>query len=300
MKTNYEGVFAALTTPFIQGEISPEKLKENIQKYNVFEFSGYVVLGSTGESIYLTDEESEKLVLTAREAASSEKKIIVGTDRESTKLTLDFTNRMAAFDIDAVLIRTPSYFKPKMNRDSLKEHYLTIADKSKVPLLVYNIPQYTGIFVDKELIIELSRHPNIVGMKDSSGNLAFLSELIPEVSSDFSLLLGAASLFLPGLIIGASGGILRLADVAPAQCVELYRLFLAGKIEEAKKLQLALIPLNKAITQVLDVPGCKYALDLLGYFGGLPRLPLLPLDEEEKKEIKKILKNLGLLNRKSR
>lgn len=295
MKHSFKGIFAALTTPFIQGEISPENLKENIQKYNAFDLSGYVVLGSTGEGVYLTDEESEKIVRTAKETASSEKKIIVGTARESTKITLEFTNRMAAYNIDAALIRTPSYFKPKLDREVLKKHYLTIADNSKIPLLIYNVPHYTGIFVSQELIIELSHHPNIVGIKDSSGNLAFVSELIPRVSPDFSILLGAGSIILSGLIMGASGGILTLADIVPAKCVELYKLFQNGKMEKAQKLQLELIPLNKAVTQTLGVPGAKYALDLLGYFGGLPRLPLLPLDEKGKEEIKNILINLRLL-----
>lgn len=295
MKHSFKGIFAALTTPFIQGEISPENLKENIQKYNAFDLSGYVVLGSTGEGVYLTDEESEKIVRTAKETASSEKKIIVGTARESTKITLEFTNRMAAYNIDAALIRTPSYFKPKLDREVLKKHYLTIADNSKIPLLIYNVPHYTGIFVSQELIIELSHHPNIVGIKDSSGNLAFVSELIPRVSPDFSILLGAGSIILSGLIMGASGGILTLADIVPAKCVELYKLFQQGKMKEAQKLQLELIPLNKAVTQTLGVPGAKYALDLLGYFGELPRLPLLPLDEKGKEEIKNILINLRLL-----
>lgn len=294
MKHSFKGIFAALTTPFIQGEISPENLKENIQKYNAFDLSGFVVLGSTGEGVYLTDEESEKIVRTAKETASSEKKIIVGTARESTKITLEFTNRMAAYNIDAALIRTPSYFKPKLDQEVLKKFYLTIADNSKIPLLIYNVPHYTGIFVSQELIIELSHHPNIVGIKDSSGNLAFVSELIPRVSPDFSILLGAGSIILSGLIMGASGGILTLADIVPAKCVELYKLFQDGKMEKAQKLQLELIPLNKAVTQTLGVPGAKYALDLLGYFGGLPRLPLLPLDEKGKEEIKNILNNLSL------
>jgi len=295
MKHSFKGIFAALTTPFIQGNISPEKFKENIQKYNAFDLSGYVVCGSSGESVYLTDEESEKLVQTAKETASSEKKIIVGTARESTKITLEFTNRMAAFNIDAALIRTPSYFKSKMDHEALKKHYLTIADNSKVPVIIYNIPQYTGVSVDHQLIVRLSSHPNIVGIKDSSGNLAFVSELIPKVPPDFSILLGAGSIILSGLIMGVSGGILRLADVAPAKCAELYKLFLEGKMDEARRLQLELIPLNKAIIQTFGISGCKYALDLLGYFGGLPRLPLLPLDEKGKEEIKNILNNLSLL-----
>lgn len=295
MKADLAGIFAALTTPFIQNKISLEKFKENIEKYNAFDLAGYVVLGSTAESVYLTDEESEKLVVAAKEAASPDKKIIVGTARESTEMTLDFTQRMAALGIEAALIRTPSYFTSEMTSTALKKHYLTIADKAEVPVLVYNIPQYTGVWVDKKLITDLSSHPKITGLKDSSGNLSFLAEVAPNVNPDFSILLGAGDLMLPGLLLGAKGGILRLADAAPGLCVKLYKLFLKGRIEEARQVQLKLAPLNKAITKTHGIAGLKYALDLVGYFGGLPRSPLLPMSSEGKEEIEIILRNLGLL-----
>jgi len=295
MHHSFKGIFAALTTPFIGDEISPEKLKENIQKYNSFDLAGYVILGSSGESVYLSDKESEELVQTAKKTASQGKKIIVGTARESTKGTLEFTNRMADFDIDAALIRTPSYFKSRMDQEALKKHYLTIADKSEVPVLIYNNPRITGISVDSELITELSDHPNITGIKDSSGNLAFLEETIPHIDSHFNFLLGAGSVLLLGLKLGASGGILGMASAAPAQCVKLYNLFLEKKMNEAAELQLDLIHLNKAIIDTFGIPGLKYALDLLGFYGGPPRLPLLPLDEKGKREMEAILSKIGLL-----
>lgn len=288
-------MFAALTTPFIKDRISPEKLGENIQKYNRFQLAGYVVLGSTGESVYLTDEESEKLVEAVKESASKEKKIIAGTARESTKATLEFTNRMAGLGIDAALVRTPSYFKSLMSQEALKRHYLAIAEKSKVPVIIYNIPRNTGISVDSNLIIELSQHENIAGIKDSSGNLSFLGEFLPGISPNFHVLLGAGSVFLQGLLVGAQGGILALATVVPGLCVELYELFSGKNLEEALRLQLRLIPLNKAFIQIYGIPGIKYALDLLGYNGGPPRLPLLPLGDKGKEEMKTLLDELGLL-----
>lgn len=295
MHHSFKGIFAALTTPFIGDEISPEKLKENIQKYNSFDLAGYVILGSSGESVYLSDKESEELVQTAKKTASQGKKIIVGTARESTKGTLEFTNRMADFDIDAALIRTPSYFKSRMDQEALKRHYLTIADKSEAPVLIYNNPRITGISVDSELITELSDHPNITGIKDSSGNLLFLEETIPHIDSHFNFLLGAGSVLLLGLKLGASGGILGMASAAPAQCVKLYNLFLERQMNEAAELQLDLIHLNKAIIDTFGIPGLKYALDLLGFYGGPPRLPLLPLDEKGKREMEAILSKIGLL-----
>lgn len=295
MDNHFRGIFAALSTPFVQGEISPEKLKENIQKYNAYDLSGYVVLGSTGESVYLSDEESEELVQAAKESASPEKKIMVGTARESTRITLEFTNRMSSLNIDAALIRPPSYFTPSITHEVLKKHYLTLADKAKVPVIIYNIPQYTGVSLDVPLVVELSHHPNILGMKDSSGNLILASELIHRVSSSFSILLGAGSIFLSSLIMGAKGGILRIASIAPSECVALYNLWKEGRIEEARKLQLKLIPVNKAITTTLGIAGLKFGLDLIGYWGGEPRPPLLSLDERGKEEMKKVLRESGIL-----
>ncbi len=295
MSQNFKGIFAALTTPFVGDEISTEKLKENILKYNSTDLAGYVVLGTTGESVYLTDDESEKLARAAKEVASNGKKIIVGTGRESTKITLEFTNRMADLGIDAVLIRTPSYFKARMDREALRKHYLTIADQSKAPVLIYHIPQITGLSIDPELIIELSTHPNIIGMKNSSGYLGFLGEVKSQLAPDFDYLLGAGGVIFLGLTLGASGGILRLAAVAPAECAQLYNLCIEEKLDEARKIQLNLVPVNKAIIQTFGIPGTKYALDLCGYYGGPSRLPLLPIDEEGKKEMERILKESGLL-----
>ncbi len=295
MNLSFKGIFAPLTTPFEGGNISTENFRENILKYNNFDLSGYVILGSTGESIYLTDEESEKLLLTAIETVSSGKKIIVGTARESTKVTLEFTNRMAALGPDAALIRTPSYFKNCLNRAALKNHFLTIADHSKLPIIVYNIPQNTGISIDQQLILKLSKHPNIIGMKDSSGNLSFLGEVITDLDSNFNFLLGAGSILFPGLIYGASGGIITLSNIVPDLCIKLYNLSMKRKLDEARRLQLDLVPLNQVVTKTLGVPAAKYALDLLGYYGGPCRLPLLPLDEKDKNTIEDILNKLNLL-----
>jgi 4-hydroxy-2-oxoglutarate aldolase len=293
----YKGVFAALTTPFNGDAISTEKFCENIKKYNSFKLTGYVIAGSSGEASYLTDNESEKLVQTAKEAASPDKKILVGTARESTAATVTFTNRTAVIGADAALIRTPFYFKSQMTHKALKKHYMTIADKVKIPVIPYHIPQITGISISPKLVIELAAHPNILGIKDSSGNLAFLGEVIQDLPPDFYYLLGAGSVFFQGLLMGASGGILRLADIVPAQCTEIYTLFVKKKWGEALKLQAALIPLNNAIIQTYGIPGAKYALDLLGYHGGLPRPPLLPLEENGKRDIERILRKLGLNNR---
>ncbi len=295
MHESFKGIFPPLATPFVDDEISPEKLKENVQKYNSFDLAGYVILGTSGESVLLSVEESERLVRAGKEAASEGKKIIAGTGLESTKMTLEFTNRIADLNIDAALIRTPSYFKSKMNREALKKHFLLLADEAKVPVIIYNNPRVLGVYVDSTLLIELSKHPNIAGIKDSSGDLSFLAETIPHLDPNFSFLMGAGSVILPGLRLGASGGILAIAGIAPAQCAELYKSHLEGKMDEALKLQFDLAPLNRAVVQTFGIPGLKYSLDLVGYYGGPCRLPLLPLDDESKEEMKAVLSKLGLL-----
>ncbi len=296
MREKFQGVFAALTTPFADDQISVTKFKENILKYNDFDLAGYVVAGSSGEAAYLSDEESEALVRAAKEVAAPGKKIIAGTARESTATTIAFTNKMAGMEVDAALIRTPGYFKSQMTGDALKKHYYSVADQVPIPVIPYHIPQVTGLTITPRLVSELAMHSNIPGIKDSSGNLPFLGEVIRDLPSDFSYLLGAGSLFFFGLLLGASGGILRLADAVPEKCARLYRLFKEGKWEEAARLQLDLIPLNNAIIQSHGIAGAKYAMDRLGFHGGSPRLPLLPLDEKGKKEIDGILTKLEFID----
>jgi len=294
MGKKLQGVFAALTTPFENNEIAIPHFRDNIQKYNACDLAGYVVAGSSGEAAYLTDEEAAILVKKAVEASAPGKTIIVGTARESTASTTAFTNRMADLGAQAALIRTPSYFKPAMTTDALKRYYYTIADEAKIPIIPYHIPQVTGLSIEQRLVTELSRHPHIIGLKDSSGNLPFLGEVMPLLPSDFSYLLGAGSVFFFGLLLGASGGILRLADVIPGQCVILYRAFLDGNAEKASSIQKAIIALNNAIIQRHGIAGTKYAMDLAGFYGGPPREPILPLDAEGKKAIQQILKKLDL------
>lgn len=290
MTEQLKGVFAALTTPFENGRIAIKKFQENIQKYNTTDLAGYVVAGSSGEAAYLTDDEAATLVEAAMESSAPGKIIIVGTARESTISTTAFTNRMADLGVQAALIRTPSYFKSAMTTEALKLHYHAIADKARIPIIPYHIPRVTGLSIEQRLVIELSRHPNIIGMKDSSGNLPFLGEVMPHLPSGFSYLLGAGSVFFFGLLLGASGGILRLADVIPGHCAELYADFLSGEWEKASSLQRDAIPLNNAIIRKYGIAGTKYAMDLAGFYGGPPRNPILPLDKNGKKAIEEIMK----------
>lgn len=294
MSKPLQGVYVALTTAFVDDEVSSGKIQDNVRKLNATGLAGYLVLGSTGECVSLSDGESEKLVEAVIEAAAPGKKILVGTARESTRGTIEFTNRFAGRGIAAALVRPPSYFKSKMTREALKQHFLAVADGCRLPVLIYNMPQNTGICLEPQLIVDLAPHPNVAGLKESSGSLAFLGDVIREVPADFHYFLGSGHVVYPGLEMGACGAILAVANAAPEMSAGILRQFESGKREEARKLQLDLIPLNKALTEVYGIAGLKYAQDLRGYYGGPVRPPLLPVDDKGKRDIESRMKKLGL------
>ncbi|MCK7482337.1 MAG: dihydrodipicolinate synthase family protein [Candidatus Moduliflexus flocculans] len=220
--------------------------------------------------------ESLALVDAVLEAAAPGKKVLVGTARESTRGTIEFTNSLPAHGISAVLVRPPSYFKSKLTREALKAHYLAVAEGSRLPVLVYNMPQNTGISLEPRLIVDLAPHPNIIGLKESSGSIAFLEEVVRRVPDRFHYFLGSGHVVYPGLEMGADGAILAVANAAPEMCAEIFRLYQAGKKDEARELQLDLVPLNKALMETYGIAGLKHAQDLRGYHGGPTRLPCFP------------------------
>lgn len=293
MKTAIKGIFAALTTPFEGGKIALEKFRENIQKFNRTGLAGYVVMGSTGEAPFVDDEESELLVREARRAASNDKIIIAGCGRDSAEWTVKLASRLAEAGAEAALIKPSYYYKSRMNYEALKAYYTEVADRVKIPVILYNIPQNTQIWLPLELVVELSSHPNIIGLKESGGNLAYLGEVVSRVSPEFVYLTGSGGILYPALEMGARGAILALANVVPELCVRLYELYQAGNRGEARKLQYRLIPLNRALTETYGIPAIKYALDLRGYYGGPCRAPLLPPDEKARETIRTLLEELA-------
>lgn len=294
MNEPLEGIIVALTTPFDGDAVSRRKLAENVRKLNATAVDGYLVLGSTGESVSLTDAESLEAVEAVLEAAAPGKRVLVGTAREWTKGTIGFTAALPARGIDAVLVRPPSYYKSRMTREALKAHFLTVAEASRYPVLLYNMPANTGFSLEPRLVIDLASHPNIAGLKESSGSLPMLAEIIPEVAPGFRYFTGSGHAILPSLAMGGCGAILAVANVVPEMCGEIFRLFRAGEWQEARKFQLDLAPINKVLVEVYGIAGLKYAQELRGYHGGLTRLPLLPLDEKGKAEIAALLKKAGI------
>lgn len=293
MSKKFQGIFPALATPFEGEDIAVHRFRENIARFNALDLSGYVILGSTGECVLVSDSEAERLVRAGRETAAPDKLVIVGSGQESTRLTVAFTNRMAAVGADAALVRPPSYYRSKMTRDVLRSHYLSVAEGARIPIVIYNVPANTGITIDPDLVIELAAHPNIAGLKDSSGLMSYFGNIVSHVPEDFSCLVGSGFSLLPALVMGGSGAILAVANAAPAVCLEVYKHFKQGKIDEASKRQLDLIPLNKAVMETYGIPGLKFAMEVQGYYGGPVRRPLLPLPEEAKSEIEALIKALG-------
>ena len=295
MKPALSGIFPALTTPFEKGELSPAGLKSNIEKYNQYALSGYVVLGSTGEGILMNDMEGLKAIELVRSTASPGKIVIAGTGTDSTRPTIEFTNKAADSGAQFALVVTPFYYKAQMTAQALEAYYLEVAEGSNIPVILYNVPKFTGLDLPLQSIVSLSQHPNIVGLKDSSGNVSSLGEILKACPQDFTVLQGSGSVLGVSLTLGARGGILALADMAPGESVEIYKLAKAGDWEKAREIQLRVLTVNQRIVGNYGVPGIKCALDLLGYFGGDPRPPLRPVTSEVKAAIRQILKDAFLL-----
>ena len=280
------GVMPPITTPFQNGKLALDKLKNNFQKWNKTGLSGYLVLGSNGEAVYLNAEEKIKVVETSRGSIPNSKTMMVGTGMESTQETIRFTNQVAKMGADCALVVTPSYFKGSMKPQILYDHFIAVAESSRIGILIYNVPQFTGINLEPEWVAKLSEHSNIIGVKDSSGNIGQLSEIIHLSKKGFAVFVGSAPVFFPALCVGAVGGILAVANAVPQECVQIQNLFDKGKMKEARALQNRLTPLAKAVTTRYGIGGLKMAMDLTGYFGGNPRSPLKSPGKEVEKELK--------------
>jgi 4-hydroxy-2-oxoglutarate aldolase len=260
-------------------------LKHNIQQYNRSELAGYVVIGSTGESVLLSKAEAELVLITVKEGAGPGKKLIAGTGAESTAETIERTKRAAELGYDVALVKTPYYYKPAYKPENYIAHYRRVADASPIPVMLYSVPQFTGVALEAPDVAKLAEHPNIIGIKESSGNVQRVAEIIASVPPDFQVLVGSASTLYPSIMIGARGAILALASALPEKCVELYELIRNSQHERARQLHEAILRASKLIVSECGIAGVKYVMDRRGYRGGLPRLPLLPLKDEQKKRL---------------
>lgn len=282
---NLNGILPPVPTPFLEDQIAPEKLKENITKWNKTDLAGYLILGSNGEAVMLNENEKRHIIETAREVIPKEKIMMVGAGYESTQETIRFVQVAAECGADCVLVITPSFFKSAITQEALYRHYIHVADAAKIGILLYSVPQFTGVSLQAGTVARLAEHPNIIGMKDSSGDLSLFADLIAFTPKDFAVFVGSAPVLLPALSLGAAGGILAVANVVPDACVRLFCLYHEGKIDKARAMQFNINPIAKAVTSQYGVAGLKAAMDLINYFGGDPRLPLLKVDDKVKMEM---------------
>ena len=281
-----KGIFPPLPTSFDAGEaLAPEKIRENIRSLCRFDLAGFLILGSNGELVMLTEEEKIQAFHAAREAIPADKIMLAGTGGQSTTETIRLTREAAKAGADGVLVLNPFYYKGLMTRQALVAHYHAVAEASGIPVIIYNMPGNSGMDMDADTILAISDHPNIVGLKDSGGNVVKLGAIAGRAKPGFQVLAGSAGFLLPALAMGAVGGILALANIAPAQCLDIFNAYHKKDLDVARSLQQQMIPVNAAVTSKWGVPALKAAMDHIGLYGGPARRPILPLEEETRKPL---------------
>ena len=291
------GVFLPVPTPFdsVEGELSAIHFRENLRRWLGHPVAGIVVAGSTGEAPLLDEDEVARLVEWARELVDGERRLIAGTGAEATRSAIRRARAAGDAGADAVMVRAPSYYRPLMKPAVLRAYYEAVADASPVPVIIYHVPQFVPVEMAPELVAAAAHHPNVVGIKESSGDLKALGALLEAVPRDFSVLAGSGANLYSSLAIGAAGGVVALGCLAPAEASEVYARFREGDEATAGRVQTRIAPVHRKIVAGLGVPGIKYALDLLGYAGGPPRAPLLPLAEGDRRTVERELARAGLL-----
>ena len=274
------GVFAPIPTPFDENDrVDTRRLRAALERWVAGPLNGFVVLGSNGEAVLLDDLEADQVIVSARDAVPRDRPFIVGTGRESTQAAVRATKRAAEHGADFVLVRTPGFFKNQMTTEAFVRHYTAVADASPVPVLLYNFTALTGVNLLPAAVHQLATHPNIVGMKESGGDIAQIAELVSGTPGTFRVLAGTLSTFFAALSVGCAGGILAPASVVPHACVRLFRLTREGRHDEARALQQQLAPVAHMLGAAYGVPGLKAALNLAGIDVGVPRPPLAPAPE---------------------
>ncbi|MGQ9560214.1 MAG: dihydrodipicolinate synthase family protein [Candidatus Oleimicrobiaceae bacterium] len=290
-----EGVLAPVPTPFaVDGRILPRALHANLALLARFPLRGFVALGSNGEFVLLSEKEKLQVLEKARDAIPPDRLLVAGTGCESTSATIALAKEAARLGADAALVVTPSYYRGRMTAAALTRHYLAVAEAAPIPVVLYNMPANTGVELTPEVVLSIAGHPNVVGMKDSGGNIVAMAEICRAAPPGFQLLAGSAGFFLAALSVGAVGGIMALANIAPAACCALWRHFRSGELAAAQALQLQLVRLNTAVTRLWGVAALKKAMDMLGLYGGPVRAPLLPLAEDQTASLHALLEESGL------
>lgn len=292
---HFQGVIPPMVTPFTpDGTVDYEAHTRNIARWNTTGLSGYLVLGSNSEASSLNEEEKLRLIELTAQHAHAEHIILAGTGMESTAETIRLTNLAAKAGAQAALVLTPFYYRDALTEAAQILHFQKVADKSDIPVLLYNVPKYTNVNLGNKAIETLSRHPNIIGMKDSSGNITQLSEFQRVADPDFQILTGTAGVWYPALVMGVKAGIMALANCAPAVLVQIQADVANGRMAAAEALYRKWVPLNNAVTGTYGVAGLKYVCNQLGYEAGEVRSPLLPLEDAGKKALDRLMTANGI------
>jgi 4-hydroxy-2-oxoglutarate aldolase len=289
-----QGILPPIATPFDhRGELYKIKVQHNVEKWNRTGLTGYVVCGSTGESVYLTTEEKLQMWEWVAEYAASDKILICGTGMESVRETVALTNAAAERGYKAAMVRTPHYYKNLVHKmDTQILYFRAVADQIKIPLMIYNWPQVTGVDISPEAVAILSHHPNIFAIKESSGSLEKCIQMIPEVQPGFQVLTGSGPILAPSLAIGCAGAVLAFANAAPFTTISIWEAHRTRDFAAAMDWQKRILRAAQLVTVKYGVPGLKYAMDLNGYYGGPPRLPLTAITPEAKQEIEQAFAGL--------
>lgn len=287
------GVYPPLPTPFAaNGDLDTGALRNNLEMLARTGLRGFVILGSNGEYVYLDDDEKLEALRVSRQAIPAGQLLIAGTGAESTRATLRLTLQAADLGADAAILVTPSYYKSGMTTDAMVAHFFAVADASPIPVIVYNVPQFTALDLDAPSLLRLAEHPNIIGMKESAPNVIKIADVVRGTSwanRNFEVLSGSASYLLSGMSVGAAGGIMASANVAPHECIRVYKYIREGKYADALPVQQHLLPLNTAVTSKWGIAGLKYAMDKVGLYGGPVRSPLQQLSGAGKSAIDSLL-----------
>ncbi|MBW2309024.1 MAG: dihydrodipicolinate synthase family protein [Deltaproteobacteria bacterium] len=292
MKQMKDSIIPPITTPIVDGEISQRHLKSNIEKWNKTRLGGYLVLGSTGEAPLLSYEEKIRVIAAAREATPPGKVLVAGTGEESTRKTIELTRKAAELGAEVALVGNPHYFKAQLTMDCLYDHYVALADASPIPVIPYNSPGFTGINMTPDLIGRLSRHPNVVGVKDGTGNVVQLAGFRRLGGPDFLIFSGNAPSFLAALFVGISGGMMPITNLYPDLWVDLLEHYRTGALEDARRLEARLLPMTATVMKY-GVGGMKVGLDILGFYGGSPLMPLKAPQPEAVEEIRTAMEKVA-------
>ncbi len=294
----FSGIFTPIVTPFRgDGTIDEAGMRRNVARWMATPLTGLVVLGSNGEAPQIEDAEADWVIDIVRSAVPRDRPLIAGTGRESTTATIAATRRAAAAGVDAVLVRTPSFFKSQMTTEVFVRHYTAVADASPVPVLLYNVTMFTGVTLTVDAVATLASHPNIVGMKESGSDVGLMAEYIARTPDDFTVLAGSAATLFHALCADCDGSILALAALVPRDVLGMEALLDEARLDEARALQRRLMPLARSVGTLHGVPGLKAALELMGFAAGPPRPPLRPVSPQTIDLLRAQLDALGALEK---